>query len=288
MFQEMQTARRSDAHKVDIASYFKRIGYSGPRTATLDTLKALQFIHPCTIPFENLSPFLGHPVGLDWPVLKAKLLRDRRGGYCFEHNLMFMKVLREIGFSVSGLAARVLWGQPDDAPTPRGHMLLRIELNGRTWLADVGFGGLTQTAPLLLEPDLIQPTPHERFRVRHKDGYYYVQAEVLGEWRSLYRFDMSEHHDVDYVVTNYYLSTNPASHFVTGLIAARAKPGHRYSLSGNRLTVHSLDGASQRREIATVGELIDTLDTIFNIAVPDHAEFEAMVSRKAPFQNALG
>ncbi|MCC5969048.1 MAG: arylamine N-acetyltransferase [Pararhodobacter sp.] len=287
MSQEMQTAHRSDAQEFDIDSYFARIGYCGPRTATLETLKALHFSHPCVIPFENISPFLGHPVGLDWPVLEAKLLHDRRGGYCFEHNLMFMKVLRELGFNVSGLAARVVWGQPDDALTPRGHMLLRVELGGRTWLADVGFGGLTQTAPLLLETDLIQSTPHERFRVRHKGGYYDVQAEVLGEWRSLYRFDMSDHHDVDYAVTSYYLSTNPASHFVTGLIAARAQPGHRYALSGNRLTLHSLDGASRRHEITTVGELIDTLETVFGINISDHAEFAAMASRKVLFQNAL-
>lgn len=287
MPQMLESSGRSMMRESDIEAYFERIGYIGQRTATLDTLRALHLRHPCTIPFENLSPFLGHPVELEWSQVKAKLLQSRRGGYCFEQNMLLMQVLRALGFNVSGLAARVLWGQSDDTLTPRGHMLLRVELNGRTWLTDVGFGGQTQTAPILLEPDIIQTTPHERYRVRHKDGYFYLQSDVLGEWRSLYRFDMSDHHDVDYAVTNYYLSTNPSSHFVAGLTAARVQAGRRFALSGSRLTVHSINGVSQRRQIATVGELVDTLDTMFDIEVPDHAEFEAMVARKGIIQTAL-
>src|SRR5690606_6183767 len=117
-----------------------------------DTLAAIHVAHPAAMPFENLDPFLGRAVALDLATLEAKLIHGRRGGYCYEQNLLLMQVLRALGFRVGGLAARVLWNRPKDALTPRTHMLLRIDLDGRTWLADVGFGGLTQTAPLLLEP----------------------------------------------------------------------------------------------------------------------------------------
>ncbi len=265
---------------LDLDAYLGRIGYSGPRTATLETLQALHLLHPQAIPFENLDPFLGRPVGLDEATLQEKLVRGGRGGYCYEQNLLFLRVLKELGFTVSGLAARVLWGRPEDALTPRSHMLLRVELDGRTWLADVGFGGLTQTAPLLLESGLVQQTPHEPFRIVEREGYFHAQAEAGGEWRTLYRFDMSDHHEVDYAVTSYYLSTHPASHFVTGLIAARALPDRRYALAGNRLTVHHIGGPSKRHEIETASELADTLEGAFGIGLPDRARFEATVTEK--------
>src|ERR1700736_2987391 len=98
----------------DLDSYFQRIGYTdGPRAATLDPLRALHLQHAQAIAFENLDPLSGHPVKLDLPSLVDKLVRRGRGGYCFEHNLLFSHVLQELGFRVAGLAARVLWNAPE-------------------------------------------------------------------------------------------------------------------------------------------------------------------------------
>lgn len=265
---------------IDLQSYFARIGYTGPRAATLDTLAALHRLHPQTIPFENLDPFLGRPVALDMAALSDKLVHGGRGGYCYEQNQLFLNVLAQLGFTASGLAARVLWNRGEDEVTPRTHMLLRIELEGQTWLADVGFGGLTQTAPLLFEPGLVQQTPHEPFRVIDRNGHFHVQAQVGGDWRTLYRFDLSEHHAVDYAVTSYYLSTAPTSFFVTDLIAARALPDGRMALAGNRLTTHHLRGESERRQIGTAGELASVLEGVFGIRLPDRAAFEAAALAK--------
>ena len=93
----------------DLASYFERIGYAGAYPVTLKTLEDLHFRHALTIPFENLNPFLGWRVGLDGESLQRKIIHDGRGGYCFEQNLLFRLALQELGFQVTGLAARVLW-----------------------------------------------------------------------------------------------------------------------------------------------------------------------------------
>ncbi|TIM20060.1 MAG: arylamine N-acetyltransferase, partial [Mesorhizobium sp.] len=201
----------------DIDAYFARIGYTGLRDASLETLESLHLLHPQAIPFENLDPFLGHPVRLDLASLQEKIVARGRGGYCFEHNLIFMHVLKALGFAVSGLAARVLWGQPDDAITARSHMLLRVELDGRTYIADVGFGGLTLTAPLLLRPGLEQKTPHETFRMVETGDHFRLQANVGGDWRTVYRFDMQQNYEVDYSVSNHFLSTHPTSHFLSSV-----------------------------------------------------------------------
>lgn len=280
MSQPARAETASSRTAFDLDAYLDRIGYSGTRFPSLRTLEGIHLLHPQAIPFENLDPFLGRPVGLDVDALQEKLVRSRRGGYCYEQNLLLWHALAALGFEVSGLAARVLWGRPQDALTPRSHMLLRIALDGRVWLADVGFGGLTQTAPLLLEPGLVQQTPHEPFRLVEKGGHFDAQAKVGEEWRTLYRFDLSEHHEVDYAVASYYLSTNPASHFVTGLIAARALPERRYALAGSRLTVHHLGGPSERREIATPTELADVLEEDFGIVIPNRTAFERTVLDK--------
>jgi N-hydroxyarylamine O-acetyltransferase len=264
----------------DLDAYLDRIGYVGAHGPTLDMLKALHRLHPAAIPFENLDPFLARPVDLDIDALETKLVRSGRGGYCFEHNILFMRVLAKLGFSVMGLGARVLWGRPENSVTPRSHMLILVELDGGRWLADVGFGGLTQTAPLRLEAGLEQETPHERFRVVEADGDFRMQAEVGSEWRTLYRFDLQRQLEVDYAVTSYYLANNPASHFVTTLIAARALPDRRLALRDGRLSTHYRGGRSEQRQLTSAAELAETLQGEFGISLPEAAGFDTMVAKK--------
>jgi N-hydroxyarylamine O-acetyltransferase len=159
-------------------------------------------------------------------------------------------------------------------------MLLRVELDGRTYIADVGFGGLTLTAPLLLRPGLEQKTPHETFRMVETGDHFRLQANVGGDWRTIYRFDMQQNYEVDYSVSNHFLSTHPTSHFLSSVIAARALPGRRYALRNNRLSTHDLGGRTEQIEIATAAELADVLEGPLEIAIPDRAAFEAMARQK--------
>ncbi|ANT49248.1 arylamine N-acetyltransferase family protein [Mesorhizobium amorphae] len=270
----------------DIDAYFARIGYRGRTDASLEALTALHRQHPQAIAFENLDPFLGTPVKLDLASLQDKIFARGRGGYCYEHNLIFLHALKALGFEVSGLAARVLWGQPDDTITARSHMLLRIELDGRTYIADVGFGGLTLTAPLLLEPGLEQQTPHENFRITEASDHFRLQADIGGGWRTIYRFDMQQSYEIDYAVSSHFLSTHPDSHFLSTVIAARALPDRRYALRNNRLSTHHLGGRTEQREIATAAELAEVLESQLEIVIPDRAAFEAKLRDKKIVETA--
>ena len=116
---------------IDIDAYFERIGYTGDRAPTLDTLRAVHLRHAQTIAFENLNPLLKRPVRLDPASLEQKLIREGRGGYCFEQNLLLRHVLEALGFRVTGLIARVLW-YTTETPTPRTHMVLRVEAEGES------------------------------------------------------------------------------------------------------------------------------------------------------------
>ena len=145
----------------DLDAYFARLGLDGPRPPTLATLSAIVLAHIRAIPFENLDVLLGRGIDLDPAAVEHKLVHARRGGYCFEHNSHLLHVLGALGFAVTPLSARVRVNRARDDTPPRTHVLVRVDLDGTPWLADVGVGGLSPTAPLRLDPEAEQATPHE-------------------------------------------------------------------------------------------------------------------------------
>jgi len=253
----------------DLDAYFDRIGHAGPSAPTLETLQRLHLLHTQHIAFENLSPLTGEPVKLDIASLQDKLVAQHRGGYCFEQNLLFARALDELGFTVRGLGARVRWNVPDQVMTARGHMLLLVSLPHGDHIADVGFGGMTLTGALRLEPDIEQSTPHEPFRLRRADDVFTLEAKVGDAWKALYAFDLRAHYLPDYEVTSWYLSNHPQSHFVTGLVAARPEPGRRHALRNNNYSIHELNGATHTRALTNADELKRTLVEVFHIHLPD-------------------
>ena len=266
-----QPASSLFSSQVDLNAYFRRIGYEGCQAPTLETLRSLHHLHPQAIPFENLSPFTGQPVLLDAEALSQKLIEDRRGGYCFEQNLLFGQVLHALGFQVQGLVARVRWNAPPHVVTPRTHMVLLIALEGSRYIADVGFGGPTLTAPLRLEPNREQETPHESFRLTElsllagQRGSYQLEVQLQGEWKPIYAFNLEPQYIQDYNVMSWYTSTYPTSLFVTTLVAARPAPGRRYALRNNQLSIRFLSGETERHTLATLSDLRSTLSQRFRL-----------------------
>lgn len=265
----------------DLDAYLARIGYGGPRAASLDVLTEVHRRHPAAVPFENLDPLLRRPVRLDTATLQQKLVHDRRGGYCYEQNLLFRAALTALGFDVHGLAARVLWNAPPDIVRPRSHMLMRVEIDGTSYVADVGFGGLTLTSPLRLDTDAEQPTAHERFRLVPHGRDRTMQARVGNAWKDLYRFGDEEHFLPDYEMANWYTSTHPDSHFLTTLVAARAVDGKRFALMNNQLATHHLNGPTERRTLRNAPEIAAALEDVFEIALPDDAGLAPVLKRLA-------
>ncbi|WP_375452364.1 arylamine N-acetyltransferase [uncultured Devosia sp.] len=267
------------SRKVNLNAYFERIGFAGSIAATLPTLELLHALHPATIPFENLDPLLGLPVRLDQDSLERKLLAGRRGGYCFEHNTLLMSVLRELDFSVRGLAARVVRMDPEAIARPATHMVLAVDIGGTTYLADVGFGGLSLTAPLKLRADIEQATPHETFRLTGGAPDWQLEVKLDEDWQALYVFTLDEQQDADYAAANALVSGDPSSKFTRELGVALSPGGQRITLAGNRLTVRNKDEAPVVRRLETVAALRETLVTIFGIDLPDAALLDPALER---------
>jgi N-hydroxyarylamine O-acetyltransferase len=190
----------------------------------------------------------GRGVDISPRAVDAKLIEAGRGGYCYEHNGLFKRVLQAIGFEVEGLIARVNWNAPPDAPPrPPSHMALRVTIDGVQWLADVGFGSCVPTAPLRLDSRDRQPTAHETFRLVRAAAELQLEAEIDGRWAPVYRLLAAPQLDPDYELANWYTATHPESHFRHRLIVTRTTSEARHVLLGGRLTVRSRDGKVARR-----------------------------------------
>lgn len=260
---------------MNLHSYFARIGYAGQSKPSLTVLRALCSLHPIAIPFENLDVIRGLGVRLDLPSIERKLVNDRRGGYCFEQNRLFAAALEALGFRVTSLAARVRWQVPADVHMPLTHMVLRVDLEDVPWLADVGFGGLTPTAPLRLDISEPQSTPHETFRIDRSGDRYMLQAQLANEWSDVYRFTLEPQHPIDYEVANWYTSTHPTSRFVQNLIVARAgKDGERVSLMNRELAIRR-GSTTEKLAVDTPDELVRVLAGQFRLHFPPGTRFGA-------------
>ncbi|MHC8326059.1 arylamine N-acetyltransferase family protein [Pseudomonas sp. LB1P83] len=269
----------SEPRLTNPALYLQRLGFDAPPAPTLDTLRQLQVRHTGAFPFENLTTLSGEPVLVDLPSIEQKILHEGRGGYCYELNYAFLALLQALGFDARGITGRVVMGQPEGAWTARTHRLSLVTLDGVRYITDVGFGGMVPTAPLMLDTDAAQLTPHEPYRIeRHEDGYT-LRANVSGEWRPMYIFDLQRQEDIDYAVGNWYVSTNPESSFAKQLMVARTGDGWRRTLNNGSFAIHRVGADSERRQVTDVEELIGLLQGEFGIRVPEHAGLKRVLGR---------
>jgi N-hydroxyarylamine O-acetyltransferase len=255
---------------IDLDAYLVRIGYAGPRTLTVETLRRLHRAHLFSVPFENLDVLLKRPIRLDPASLQQKIVIGRRGGYCFESNGLFMYALQALGFAVTPLAARVLWERSEPTLPPRSHMLLMVDLEDGLYLADVGFGGQTPPQPLSLAVGLEQATSHEPYRLRRtEDGELELQALMAGAWGTLYRFTLHPQLPIDFEHANWFVSTHPDSFFVNNLIAAVPGEDCRYTLFNREFRTRWPDGRVETVTAENAAELGTMLQERFSLSLSD-------------------
>ncbi|MGF6331598.1 N-hydroxyarylamine O-acetyltransferase [Pseudomonas sp. BS3782 TE3695] len=269
----------SETRLTNLALYLQRLGFDTPPAPTLETLRQLQLRHTGAFTFENLTTLLGEPVLIDLPSIEQKVLHEGRGGYCYELNHLFLALLQTLGFDARGITGRVVMGQPEGAWTARTHRLSLVTLDGVRYITDVGFGGMVPTAPLMLDTEAEQFTPHEPFRIEpHVDGYT-LRANVGDEWRAMYIFDLQRQEDIDYTLGNWYVSTHPESPFLKQLKVARTGQGWRRTLSNGSFAIHRMGSESERRQVTDVDELIGLLEREFDIRVPAQEALKRVLER---------
>ncbi len=251
---------------VDLDAYCRRIGYGGELKPDLATLRALHEAHVAAIPFENVDVLLERPIRLDTEGLQQKLVRSRRGGYCYEQNNLFKDVLDTIGFSVTALAARVRYGAT--GIRPRTHMTLLVDAEGHTYLCDTGFGAHGLLEPVLFDNGSVAELPILSFRLKEENGAVWVlQATLDGKWSDLYAFTLEPQERIDYVVANHFTATFLESIFRNMLTAQLVAREERKLLRQGVLTI-TTPGGQQTRTLRNEPEARAILRQEFGIEIP--------------------
>jgi N-hydroxyarylamine O-acetyltransferase len=261
----------------DVGAWLRRIGHTGSLAPDLATLRGVIAAHTATIPFENIDVLLGRTPRLDPRSLQDKLIAGGRGGYCFEQNTLLHSGLTALGFQVTRLLARVIRGMAADASGPATHMLLRVDLPEGPFLADVGFGNQTPTAPLEFRPMVEQRTPHDLMRLFPVGDELTLQSRTDDDWQSIYRLSPHPRLPVDFEVANWFTATHPASPFVSHMIVARPGPdATRHTLFNGRITVRGPEGRVERFMLDRESEFLDALRSRFGLTLTDKDLTEAL------------
>ncbi|MHB9799381.1 arylamine N-acetyltransferase family protein [Pseudomonas sp. MT3] len=257
-----------------------RLGLPAARPApTLANLDRLIDAALHRLPFENLDVLLEKTVDIDPQAVFAKLVEQRRGGYCFELNSLFARLLTSLGYRVTLLVGRVRWGLPADAPqTPQTHLLLRIDLADGAYLVDIGFGGPASSRALPLRVN--EELPGGWRLTGEPDGELEMAARSPSGWQTLYRFTLQAQQWVDYVMRNWYTSTYPQSVFRRFLRVAVSEGGARLSLNNGQFTRRTVDGNVEQRSIEDADELLTVLRERFRLW-PAEREVTALRQRLA-------
>src|SRR4051794_14608823 len=275
----MPPADEWEVDRLDLDAYLSRIGQeAGPPDAA--TLERLHRAHVRTIPFENLDVVLGRTVRVDLDGVQDKLVARGRGGYCYEHTVLFAAVLEQLGYRVNRLLARI--GDDPVRPRPRTHMALHVLTAGDSagdsaevteWLAHVGFrAGPPGPGPWPEGPPVSEggwtyrvtrdPTQDDggTFRLQRAD------AGEPGGWTTLHSFTTGRLHASDVLMANHFTATHPSSPFVGQVVAMQRQEGSLTRVFGSRWEVSRPDGSSDGRDLSA-SELVDVLTHEFAIVL---------------------
>ena len=255
-----------------LLDYLERIGLAHAGAPDLGTLRQLHGAHVAAIPFENLDILLGRGVNLALEPLREKLVARRRGGYCFEQNTLFLTILLELGFTAAAMEARVRAGST--VLRPRTHMVVVVQVEGRPWLADVGFGGEGLLEPVPMFPAEPITSTGLMHRIVEEGDLRVLQMQRGAAWEDQYAFAIQPVHAVDFQVANWFTSTYPQSPFVRTLTVQRTTRAARYVL---RYPTYSeiRDTGTLTRDISRA-ELMPLLRDVFQIDLPDDTVFPAI------------
>lgn len=228
----------------NVQAYLQRIGYTGGLARNAATLAQLQELHLHHVPYENLDILQGKPISLEIEALYHKIVTRRRGGYCFELNALFGWLLRQLGYQVADHVGR-FWRDEPNPPPKRRHHVLKVEVEGNSYLCDVGVGGIVPKRPLLIADGATQEQDGEIYRLRRDEAYgWFVDEQKRGDWHPIYSFTEEPQLPKDYVMASFWCEHAPDSIFrQQAMLAIRTREG-RNTASGREFRIFGSEGVA--------------------------------------------
>ena len=249
----------------DIHAYLKRIGFDQNLEINLDCLEKLIQCHLLTIPFENLDIFYKRQEpSLEIESMFRKIVADCRGGYCFELNGLFLKLLDAVGFSCFSSLARIVLGR--DYQTPYVHRINFVKLGTKIYFCDVGYGGPGPNQALEIVYDTILTTKfNKKFRFIKKQDNTILETEIDGDFVPLMEFLIKEYDEVEFLPVNTFCSNSEYEPFKHHQMVHKLTPNGKCSINGNLLRIKENDTVTEI-QLNGKDEFSDALKQYFGIS----------------------
>ena len=252
----------------EIDNYLSRLQFRAQPLVDRQTLDELIYLHQCSIPFETIDMHLcTEPPALDKEHVFNKLITQKRGGYCFELNLLFEMLLNSLGFVARPCLCRAVRGR--EGRMPINHRGILVELDESTLFADVGFGGPMAAGSLSLKETQEQIVRDETYSMRSIDDSWWALERVTQAQGDLYGDEgpsrkqvelelcMAAVEDLDFEALNLFFS-RPGTLFHDVVIANLRTATGYYGLRENTLTQRE-NGESTKVELSGEKEFSDAV-----------------------------
>ena len=250
---------------MNIQNYLERLKIEKVSQPDLDNLKKLHRNHLYNIPFENMDIHYNKKVILDFDLLEKKILTNNRGGFCYELNGLFYKLLTELDYNVKMISAGV-YNNEGMPGTDYDHMALIVKINDDEFLIDVGFGDNFLT-PLKFETDIIQKDDAGFFKIIKEGDRYKLKRSSDGKnFKDEYLFSVQEEKLSNFNERCTYQQTSPESHFTQKRICSKATENGRITLSDLRIIINE-KGIKSEIQLKDENEFLESLKKYFEIVL---------------------
>lgn len=222
----------------DVDAYLRRLAVQKEEVLDKRYLDTLIYAHQCQVVFENLDVYRAHrPISLKIEDIFQKVVRDGRGGYCFELNALFTQLLKDLGYEAYPCMSRIVRGK--DFIPPVLHRGIIVRLGQELYFCDVGYGGPMPPGAVLIRDGYSAELYGEHFHMRRRDGYWWTLSRTTssGEKEEILEFYTMPQENVDFIALNEYCSQNAESVFTQRCyINVRTSSGNK-SILGDIFTV---------------------------------------------------
>ena len=250
--------------KVLYERFIKILGVNW-KSPSLPALSELVAAHLSVIPFENISKlyYKKHFNQDQLPSFKQYLDGIKTfnfGGTCYSNNYYFFRLLVFLGYQVQLYSA--------DMKNPGVHMVVKVRLEDKDYLVDVGYAApFIQAIPLHLSEDatVINGRDQYVFKPRNESGCTKLLMFRNGSYKHGYtvRPEARDIEDFKQVISE---SFSPDSTFFRSLLITKL-------ISGRFCTLHNMEYMEARAEetkihpIGDLEELIACIEDTFHIPV---------------------
>jgi N-hydroxyarylamine O-acetyltransferase len=251
---------------MNLDAYLARIGYEGDRTPTLENLQAMHRAHFYSVPFENIDIHLGRRLEIDEDHIFDKVVRQKRGGWCHELNGLWGRALRQLGYTVDILGARVM-KPAGQLSIPHSHTSMLVHLS-EDWLSDVGFGSRF-AGPLRMAERAVQEIEGRKYAVANDGDHWFVSNTEPGVAFAQLVFTLDPQTFENAREACEWQQSSPESNFTQQSLATLPNPRGRVTLAGLKLMT-IVDGERIERVLGSRAEADAVLEEHLGIALEGH------------------